>query len=243
MSIRLQVLEYSRARVVNGIIEGVKIIGTRSRNGRNYRQPVLNEAMSLYENVSVFMAHPDEREKRRGSRQMDDHFGSLQRIVERFDGKIGLGLFADLHVRQSHPLAQFVMESDGKEFGLSHNVVVEMNDEQTEVLRIISVNSVDLVDNPAATNTLFEGEEIDMKELEELQDANEALTEKVDALDGKLATILEAVTKEPEKKAARHTALERVRESDEGGEAVRSYGHSREDFLAGLNGISQGVQA
>ncbi len=259
MSIRIQVLEYSRAPVVNGVIVGVKIIGTRSRNGRVYPQDVLGRAIHLYENAPVFMDHPDAREQRRGSRQTDDHFGSLQNIQERFDGRIGLGLFGDLHVRQTHPSAQFVIESDGRSFGLSHNVVADLDDEKESVLEIISVNSVDLVTKPAATDNLFEEtEDMEMKELEQ---ANKALTEKVDALGGKLATILEAVKqpdpkelsdrvteletqlKEAKGKRARVTALERVAESDAGGEPVRSYGHSREDFLAGLNGISQGAQA
>jgi hypothetical protein len=241
MSIRLQVLEYSRSPVVDGVIVGVKIIGTRSRNGRVYPQDVLGRAIGLYENAPVFMDHPDEREQRRGSRQTDDHFGSLQNIQERFDGKIGLGLFGDLHVRQTHPWAQFVIESDGRSFGLSHNVVANLDDEKENVLEIISVNSVDLVTKPAATDNLFEESE-EMK-MEELEQANKALTEKVEALGGQLATILEAVTKKPEKKPARVTALERVNEGDDGDDALPTYGLSHEDFLAGLNGISEGAKA
>ncbi len=262
MSIRIQVLEYSRAPVVDGVIKGVKIIGTRSRNGRIYSQDVLGRAIHHYENAPVFMRHPDTREQRRGSRQTDDHFGSLQNIEERFDGNIGLGLFGDLHVKQSHPMAQLVIESDGHSFGLSHNVVAEMNDEQTEVLEIINVNSVDLVTDPAATTTLFE--EFDEMDMQQLEAANKGLTEKVDALDGKLTTVLEAV-KEPDPKElsarvaeletqlteakgkrARVTALEQVTDPEPGGEPT-PIGNSHDAFLDVVRGFStidtKGAQA
>ncbi|NQT39171.1 MAG: hypothetical protein HQ581_16850, partial [Planctomycetes bacterium] len=138
------------------MIEGVKIIGTKSRNGYDYPEAVLSRAKPLYEGAAVFIFHPTDPEKRRGSRQLVDHFGSLANIRAGGDRKGGFGLFGDLRIKQSHPMAQLVTESAGRKFGLSHNAVVEMNEDETAVVEIIDVNSVDLVDEPATTTTLFE---------------------------------------------------------------------------------------
>lgn len=235
MSIRIQVLEYSRAPVVDGVIEGVKIIGTRSRNGYRYPQEVLDKHRELYEGSQVYMLHPTDREKRKGSRQLDDHFGTLMNIRGGRDGTIGTGLFGDLHVKQTHPLAQFVMESDGTKFGLSHNAEVEMNDDQTEVTRIISINSVDLVDHPATNKNLYE--ETDDMELKELKSDLDAMRQ---ALDKHIEIVAEhyRVTEEkkPEKKPPRITALERVTESAEG-EEPQPIGNTHEDFMGALRGF------
>jgi len=237
MSVRLQVLEYCRAPVKDGVIVGVKIIGTQSRNGRHYPMEVLLAAKPLYEGASVYMFHPDDKEKRRGSRQLNDHFGHLSNIRDRFDGKIGLGLFGDLHIKQSHPMATLILENLDKPFGLSHNAVCDLNEEKTEVLKIVSVNSVDLVDNPGTTNTLFESEELDEMTLDEMKTAQEATDAKVAALDGKLDTILEEIKKKP---MQRLSALEHVVDDEE--ETQPTYGHSHEAFGRGLRGITGGTK-
>ncbi len=259
MSIRIQVLEYSRAPVVDGVIVGVKIVGTRSRNGHRYPQEVLDRSRQLYEGTGVYMLHPTRREKMHNARVLDDHIGTLMNIRAGSDGKIGTGLFGDLHIKQSHPMAQFILESDGREFGLSHNVVVEMNDEETEVLEIISVNSVDLVENPATTTNLFEeSEEMEM------QERDEALTKKLEALDVRLTTVLEAVKepdpkelsarvaeletqlKEAKGKRARVSTLEQVTDPEAGGDPT-PIGNSHDAFLDVVRGFStidtKGAQA
>lgn len=238
MSIRCQVLEYSRAPVIGGVIKGVKIIGTRSSNGRVYPQPVLRAAIPLYEAAAVYIYHPSDPEKRRGSRQLVDHLGSLSNVHERFDGQIGLGLWGDLHVKQSHPMAQLIVESDGHQFGLSHNAVVEMNDDQTEVTGIVEVNSVDLVDDPATTMNLFE--EIEPMGLEEFQKSLDEMKESIDAgakaLGDRIA-VLEAAKPEekpkPEPKPKRIAALEHVTE----GEGALATGNTHEDFMGALRGF------
>jgi len=231
-----QVLEYSRAPVVGGVIKGGKIIGTRSSNGRVYPQPVLRAAIPLYEATAVYVYHPTDPEKRRGSRQLVHHFGSLSNVHERFDGKIGLGLWGDLHVKQSHPMAQLIVESSGHNFGLSHNAVVEMNDDQTEVVKIVEVNSVDLVDDPATTVNLFE--EIDDMGLEELQKSLDEMKEAIDAGTkalGDRVAVLEAAKAEPKPEPKRITALENV---TEGEGDVAPMGNSHEDLLAVVRGYA-----
>lgn len=236
MSVRLQVLEYSRAEVHDGVIQGVKIIGTRSSNGRVYPQEVLSAHKHLYEGAGVFLFHPRGAEKRKGSRQLADHFGSLSNVHERWDGKIGLGLFGDLRIKQSHPMAQFVLENAGKHrFGLSHNAVVEIGDDQI-VTRILEVNSVDLVDDPATTTNLFEeSNEMELKELQQVME------EKFNALHDEikgLKAAAETKAAPPEVKPPRIAVLEKI----EAGEPTGSeYGTTHEDFLAGLRGVKKGA--
>jgi len=246
MSVQLQILEYSQAPVKDGVIRGVKIVGTRSRNGRVYPQSVLNEAMPLYEASAVYIWHPDAREKKQNSRRHDDYFGHLLNVHERFDGKIGLGLFGDLHVRQSHPMAQLIVESTGKEFGLSHNVIVEMNDDKTEVTKILEVNSVDLVDDPATTTNLFEDTDMELKEMQETvaKAAKETegklttlLEEKIDALQKQVEGFKEAQTKteaENQVKPPKRVALLEKADVVPGAPAI---GNTHEDFLGALRGF------
>jgi len=194
----VQVLEYSQARVADGIIHNVKIVGTRSKNNRRYPQEVLERHANLYEGAAVYLFHPDAREKKKGSRQLDHHFGALFNVRPGYDGTVGTGLFGDLLVKQSHPLAGMILESDGRQFGLSHNAVVEMDDDGT-VTRIVAINSVDLVDNPATTTNLFEGTDMELNEMQAALDKSAAATDaRIAAIDEKLTAVLEALEKKPE---------------------------------------------
>lgn len=151
------VLEFSRPDIDGDMIRAVKVIGLKSKNGWSYSPTVLKEAMPLYEASPVFIEHPDAREKKAGHRQLGDHFGSLQNVRGN-----GQGLFADLQIKRSHPLASAVLEAaPTARFGLSHNAVVEMDEKKIHVLKILEVNSVDLVNKPATTTNLFEEDEME----------------------------------------------------------------------------------
>ncbi len=239
MGVHCHVLEYSRAPVENGVIKGVKIIGTKSRNGRVYPQAVLNQAMSLYEGQQVYMLHPTAREKRQGSRQLDDHFGTLMDVRE-IPGKSGM--FCDLHTKQSHPMAGLIMENaEGSTFGLSHNAVVEFGEDGTTVTKIVRVNSVDLVDQPATTTNLFE-EDMELKELQDaLAAERKATDERMDAFEAKILGVLESFKPaekpaEKPKPTKRISALETVTEGEEGEPAP--IGKSHDDFLNCARGFS-----
>jgi hypothetical protein len=239
MSVIRQILEYSRAPVVNGVIKGVKIVGNHSKHGRRYPQEVLARAIPLYENAPVYILHGDSREQRLRQRKHDQHFGHLANVREG-----AAGLFADLHIKQSHRLAGLIIESDGTDFGLSHTARCKMNDEESEVIEILGVDSVDLVDNPATTTNLFEGvDEMDLKELAEAQDANaKAIAQLVEGQDKVIAALesiqeaSKAATEPPEKKP-RPTALEPITVA-EGGDEPEPIGNSHGDFLDCLRGFS-----
>ena len=233
MAIIRHVVEYSNARVRDGVIEGVKIVGLKSRNGYSYQPGALEAAKALYEDTPVWVLHPNTREKRRSSRQLDEHFGHLQGIYMQADG-----LYGNLHVKQSHPMAAPILASlPEHKYGLSHNAVVEMNADETEVTKIVSVNSVDLVDNPATTTNLFEEENMD---LSELVAANEALTTRLTPMEGTLTSVLEAVTKKPEPPAKpdRIAVLEKITDGDGEPGKPAPIGNSHNDLLAVLRGYS-----
>lgn len=163
------VLEHSQPRVEGNTLIGVKICGAHSKNGYSYPQHVLRAAMPLYESAPVFVRHANKREEMGGIRQLCAHFGSLTNVRER--GNSGdVGLFADLPVRPTHPAAELVLEGNGSEpYGLSHHAIVTMTDDGKAVAEIVAVHSVDLVTEPATTQTLFE--EQDMPETNENNDA------------------------------------------------------------------------
>ncbi len=242
MSHRTTVLEYSKPQITDGVVKGVKIIGIKSKNGYSYTAEALKGAVGLYENAAVFIMHGSSRDQRQGSRKLYEHFGSLKAIRERQNGA---ALYGDLHIKESHPLAKAVIESieDGTaEFGLSHNARCDFNADETEVVKIFEVNSVDLVDKPGTTHNLFESEDEMSKEFQDTLLAKlDGIEERIGKIEGKQVT---EAAKLPTVRPKRITALEQVVESDDAagnGEGLPVYGVSHEDFLAGLTGIRKGV--
>lgn len=142
---------------VAGVIRGVKILGARSRNGRDYSQQALREAAAIYEGLGVNANHPS-RAAPNATRLVEEGVGWLENVTVKPDG-----VYGDLFVIKSHPLAETLFEVAERKpgrFGLSHNAagdVVERNGRRI-VESIKSVRSVDLVQNPATVNSLFESE-------------------------------------------------------------------------------------
>lgn len=230
MSHRTQVLEYSSPKPEGSVVKGVKIIGTQSKNGYTYPVSVLQEAMPLYEGAPVFIAHPNGREQKRGSRQLSDHFGTLQAVRERQNGK---GVYGDLHVKPSHPMAKSVLESIAEsKFGLSHNAIVLMNEDETEVTKILEINSVDLVDDPATTTNLFEEEEMSKEFQDAVMTKLEALSAKVDKIEA------QAVTEEIKPLAPKDKRLSALEKLTPVEGAPAPIGNTHENFLETLRGFA-----
>ena len=239
MSEAIQLVEYSKAPVRDGVIEGVKIVGHKSVKGYLYPQPVLRKAIPLYEGAPCYMFHGTTIEQRRRMRKHQEYFGHLANVHER-PGRTGL--YGDLVIKQSHPMSGLIMESDGREFGLSHLTQGTMNHDKTEVTEILEVDSVDLVDDPATTQNLREG--IDDMDLKELGEANKANATEIKAIKEGQDTILQILESlKPAAPVSRITALEQVKtDGDEGEETLPNFGHSHDDFAAGLRGISGGIK-
>lgn len=140
-----------------GVIQGVKVIGLVSKNGRTYTAQCLAKALPLYEGAPCFVDHGAEGK----SRSYRDRIGRLQEVSARADG-----LYANLHYNKKHALAEQLAEDAEHapaNVGLSHVVeaTTAKKDGKVIVEEIHKVNSVDLVAVPATTASLFEGENVD----------------------------------------------------------------------------------
>jgi hypothetical protein len=141
-----------------GVLFGVKIIGCASRNGREYPNDTLREAIPLYENSKVNLDHPDGDPRR--PRSYQDRFGIIRNVELRENE----GLYADFRFNPKHQIAEQLLwdaEHAPDNVGFSHNVeaVVRRENDKTIVEKIVAVRSVDLVADPATTAGLFESEQ------------------------------------------------------------------------------------
>jgi hypothetical protein len=143
-----------------GVIEGVKLIGTLSKNGRVYPPSVLKSAVQLYEGVKVNVDHPVSGNPA-SPRQYRDRIGVMKnaRVVE------NSGIYADFHYNPKHALADQLAwdaENNPESLGFSHNALTRMAGRDSQgreiVEQIVSVRHVDLVADPATTRGLFESE-------------------------------------------------------------------------------------
>lgn len=145
-----------------GIAFGVKILGTRSKNGNDYTSSAIESVVKTYEGIGVFANHP---EKKNQPRNVEDRLGRFKNIRRGSDGAYG-----DFHYLKSHPLASRVEEaiersSEGMDdlFGFSHNAQGRGKKENGRfvVEEVVNPRSVDLVSEPATTRGLFEGVHVD----------------------------------------------------------------------------------
>ncbi len=138
-----------------GVIRGVRILGPKSRNGRQYTLEAVTKARNLYEGRPVNLNHPL-RSAPGAERPVQDRIGWLENVVV-----VGGGLTGDVNVINAHSFTPPLLETAERNprlFGLSHNVEARTRRENgtTLVEEIISVQSVDLVSDPATTKSLFE---------------------------------------------------------------------------------------
>ncbi len=142
-----------------GIIEGVKILGLESKNGRTYLKETIARAVALYEAAKVNLNHPDGNPTQ--PRDYRDRLGTMRQVrVGQGDG----GLFADFHFNPKHAIAEQLCwdaEHAPENVGFSHNVQAKVSRGRggtVVVEEITRVQSVDLVADPATTKGLFEAQ-------------------------------------------------------------------------------------
>ena len=107
----------SRVDRAAGVIFGVRVLGRKSDNGREYLPEAIARALPLYEGASVRVNHPKRPDDQRDT---EDVLGWLVNVRQSPDG----GAVADLHLLTEHSLAARVMEAAERNprlFGLSHN--------------------------------------------------------------------------------------------------------------------------
>lgn len=143
-----------------GVIEGVKLIGPESKNGRVYPLSVLKNSVSLYEGVRVNVDHPSTGNPS-SPRQYRDRIGVMRnaRFVE------GSGIYADFHFNPNDGIGKKLVwdaENCPELCGFSHNALTRVSGKDRQgreiVEEIVSVRHVDLVADPATTRGLFESE-------------------------------------------------------------------------------------
>jgi hypothetical protein len=186
---RCELLEYSllelssagKVDVDKGIIYGAKIVGLQSRNlGRtigldpakfngavdepySYSKTGLQSAIPMYEGAAIRIKHPKSKltpDGRRVSLEATSDIplaGELRNVVMREDG-----LYGDIHLLKSHPLAALILETAQRmpgKIALSHNAdgVPVLKNGRAVIEEILAVKSVDIIDDkPGTTNGLFE---------------------------------------------------------------------------------------
>lgn len=151
-------LNPGRIDTEKGIVYGVKILGSRSKNGYGYSTTAMKQAAPLYEGIRVNIDHPTKADAERKSRSYADRFGHL-RNVKYVEAK--KGLFGDLHYNKKHRLTeQFEYDAQHapNNMGLSHNARGDLKGHGKDAMveSINSVSSVDLVADPATGTGLFE---------------------------------------------------------------------------------------
>lgn len=144
-----------------GIIYGVKVLGNKSKRGREYPQPVVNRDIRNYEGAKVNIDHPVEVNGKpiMGTRSVKSRFGKLQN-TRTIEGQAGG--YADLKYLKSHPLAELICEaaeSMEDAFALSHVADCQSKTVNGVVVveAIANVRSVDIVADAATNSTLYEG--------------------------------------------------------------------------------------
>jgi hypothetical protein len=140
------------------VVRGVKVLGLRSRNGREYLPEALAEAARLYEGAKVNVNHA--KGDPSSPRDYQDRIGSIHNVALRPQE----GLFGDFHFNPKHALAEQLVwdaEHAPENVGFSHNVEarVRRSGDTVAVEAIQRVQSVDLVADPATTRGLFESTE------------------------------------------------------------------------------------
>lgn len=141
-----------------GVVRDVKVIGLKSKNGREYTEAALSGAISLYEGTKVNINHP--KGNPGSPRDYQDRFGKLEGLYL----KPGDGLYArEFKFNPKHALAeQFAWDAENapENLGLSHNVEGKTTSRKGSLVveSISKVRAVDLVADPATTSSLFESE-------------------------------------------------------------------------------------
>lgn len=165
-----------------GLVRGVKLLGLRSKNRRNYDTPgVTRSAPHLLNGARVYIDHPATPETPRSYR---DAFG----VVEAHEYKPGMGHFGNIRYNPEHPLAkQFAwdVKNNPTALGMSINAKIRpgKTDRNGDVLveSLEMVRSIDVVTRPGTAEGIFESDssEDEIMDLKTLKEKHSDLLEQV----------------------------------------------------------------
>ncbi|TFG63753.1 MAG: hypothetical protein E4H28_06005 [Gemmatimonadales bacterium] len=142
-----------------GIIRGVKLLGLRSRNRRNYDTPgVQKSGVSMLEGALVYIDHPPTPTTPRSYR---DKIGRVESVKYR----AGHGHFGDIRYNPKHASAdQFLWDVKNSPNSLGMSINAKYRPGKTDkngdtvVEALEMVRSVDIVTKPATADGIFEHE-------------------------------------------------------------------------------------
>lgn len=139
------------------VVREVLLCGPESANRRRYRaEAFAGDRIKRYEARPVFLNHG------KGAREYQDKIATVESPRHRADG-MPVG---DLAVNPKHPLAEaFLWDAEHKprSCGMSHVANCETTtakDGWEEITEVVSVESVDIVTDPATTKGLHEGKTV-----------------------------------------------------------------------------------
>jgi uncharacterized protein YggU (UPF0235/DUF167 family) len=171
------------------IIEGMALLGAKSKNNRNYPDDTRKKAIGLFEGIKAYCNHPkkgDEDEPR----AVQELIGRHRNV--RFDEGASM-VRSDLHLSPTRLVKDYIIphiRSNPSIIGNSISAAGKIADDGT-VMEITKARSVDLVAEPATTSGIYEstqknvdkntkGEKtmkVDLKEVMEDEEAMAALRE------------------------------------------------------------------
>jgi len=169
---------------VEGVVRGVKLLGLRSRNRRNYDTPgVRKSAIKQLAGARVFIDHPDTPSSPRSYR---DAFGVVEDDVQYVPDR---GYYGGIRYNPKHFLAdQFIWDVKNNPSGLGMSVNARLiygpkkdknGDEVVESIEMI--RSIDVVTKPATSAGIFEHEEESVMDLSTLKDKHADIVEQIAA--------------------------------------------------------------
>lgn len=159
------VFEFESHLADTAVIKGVKLLGLRSKNRRNYDTPgVRRTAPELLSGAHVYIDHPNDPAAPRSYR---DKFG----VVENYRYVANKGHFGDLKYNPKHPLAdQFLWDVQNNPTGLGMSINARFKPGKTDpngdvvVEQLEAVRSVDIVCKPGTAQGIFESDQSDTTE-------------------------------------------------------------------------------
>jgi hypothetical protein len=150
------------------LIRNVKVLGCRSKNGREYTEMAMRSGAPLYEGVQCFLNHitPEEIKARtRFVENLAGRFTNPRYVPQDRETR------ADINVLKDDPAGNklvAIAQQMPEIAGFSHNAQGKMHVEDgIEIIEEIeAVYSVDLVTSPATTNGIFEQEKMEVQEMD-----------------------------------------------------------------------------
>lgn len=163
----------------NNVFVNVKILGQQSSNGYSYDLKAMEKAVPLYENAPVYLDHGKKNEARPYSCRVG--YIKNARLVEN-------DVRANFVMNPHHERSQSILwdaKNGTPQFGFSHSISGNLNSKTKIVESIDKVFSVDLVNTPATTKTIFENfDEVELlkNEIISLKEENKRVNEKFEEI-------------------------------------------------------------